>query len=289
MDFQLIEDHPWITAATVVVGGLVLYLILRGRGSSAAQSPSGVTYYPAQQGTDPTAAALQASQDQSAAQLSALNIQSAAQIQLAQIQAGVAGLQINAGQDVTNKQTAAQLALGIGTLQAQVDITAIQAQSELDAIHAIAAAYGGGSSGSSGSSGGGSTGGVGSVIVSNPTTITQPTTQITPPMPVYLPPGGAPPGSNTTDTGSYPLPQIGGPVITGGTPLEPAAAFIPVGAWPDVNVVNYNTTQSVEQENATVQANKINNFNACMRDASLSPTPAFISQQQAQCHADYGL
>jgi hypothetical protein len=285
MDFQLIEDHPWITAAAVLVGGLVLYLILRGRGSSASSSPSGVTYYPAQQGTDPTAAALQANDTQAQTYLAGLNVQSATQIQLAGIQAGVAGLTVTAQQDVTNKQTAAQLALGLGTLQAQVDITAIQAQSELDAINAIARAYGAGS-GSSGSSG---PVGVGSGIVSTPTTITQPTTQITPPVPVYLPPGGAPPGGNTTDTGSYPLPQIGGPVITGGTPLEPPASFIPVGAWPDVNVVNSNTLQSVEQENATVAANKINNFNACMRDAALSPTPAFVAQQQSQCHVDYGM
>jgi hypothetical protein len=286
MDFELIERHPWATAGIVVVGGFVVYLIFRGGGSSAAAatSPNGVAYYPAPAGTDPTAAALQAQQDQISAALSATNIQAQTQLGLATISAGVSNTNVAAQQDVTNKQTAAQLALGIGTLQAQVDLAQIQANSELDAIRAIAAAYGGGS-------GSGSGGGISSI----PTTPGGGTTnQIGPVVPVQIPSsfGAAPSpgitGLGTLDTGNYPVLAVGAPVLVN-TPLEPAAAYTPVGAWPSASVVSSNTLQSVEQQNAGLESNNVNNFNACMASAALSQGKPNYDAIVGQCHAAYGL
>src|SRR5215831_11856701 len=225
MDFELIERHPWITGGTIVVGGLILFLIFRRRGASSdgTTAAAGVSYYPASSGTDPTAAALQAQQDQTAAALSATQIQASTQLGLATISADVAKLNISAGADVANQQTQAQTVLGVGTLNAQVALAQIQAQNELDVIRVIAAAYGGG-----GSSVG--TGGLGSGITSSPTTTTQPVNQIAPPAPIYIPPVTAPssPATPGGNTGNYPLPAAGGPVIAGGTPLEPKPNYIPV-------------------------------------------------------------
>lgn len=154
-DFELIEKHPWWTAAIIGVGALLVYLFFRSR-SNAAASAAG--YQGGYQTVDPTLAAAQlaastqqanlqvqanAQTNQLNAQLAAVNIQSNAQIQLATLSAAVQSQNITATQDVTNQQTAGQVAVALGSQQATVDQARINAGVQISYIDALVAAFGG--------------------------------------------------------------------------------------------------------------------------------------------------
>lgn len=140
MDFELVEHHPWITVGAIAGGGFLLFLVLRGRGSGGGSGQ--VVYAGGGSQVDPSiAASVQAQQDQIQGSISGLSIQGQTQIALAQIGAGVQSQTVSATQDVTNRQTDAQLQLGLGTLGAQVASEQIAAGVQMKTIDAIVAAF----------------------------------------------------------------------------------------------------------------------------------------------------
>ncbi len=140
MDFSLLHEHPWTTVAIIGGGGLILFIVLRGRGASSSGGQTIVN-----SGADPsvTAAnsALSAQQDQIQGSLSGLSIQGQTQLALGQLAAGVQTHTIDASQDITNRQTAAQLQYGLGTLDAQVASEALSAGIQSKYIDALVAAF----------------------------------------------------------------------------------------------------------------------------------------------------
>jgi hypothetical protein len=259
MDFALIEEHPWATVAIIGGGGLLLYLYWRG-GSSAAAAPQGGGGYAA---ADPSITAanlsLSAQQAQLNGQIAGLQIQGSTQIQLAQIGAGVSSQNIAASQETTDTttlaslraattQTAAQLALGLGSQQSTVDLARIQAQVQMSEIDALVRAYGGTPPGSSGGG-----------TVYNPPAATNPVVQITP---VYTP------LPNTA-----PAPQAGpgpaGGIIPGGVQLLPTPAYASCDPR-DSACVNRNQTINSGYWDSVQAANAGNNRAQCLANAALS-------------------
>lgn len=124
--FSWAKAHPAATAAIVLIGGVIFYLILRGQGSGAT---SGVAQL-AQ-----TQAATQAQTDQLNAQLSAQTQQTQAQLQAQEIQAST---QAQAQQDtiagqVISEQLSLQPQLQGQELQAELLKEQLANQSELQA------------------------------------------------------------------------------------------------------------------------------------------------------------
>jgi hypothetical protein len=142
MDFTLLHEHPWATVGVIAGGGLLLFIVFH-RGSSGGTVASGPTYSGADPATVASANALQAQQDQISGSVQGLTIQGQTQIALAQISAGSQNKNVDASQDVTNRQTAAQLQLGLGTLGAQVAITQIQADAQMSLISRLIGAFSG--------------------------------------------------------------------------------------------------------------------------------------------------
>lgn len=266
MDFELLERHPYITGAVVIIGAAGLYLILR-RGSSTSStdqtgiSPSGVSYY-APAGTDPTAAALQSQEDQTTAALSATQIESQTQLGLGQLSAGVQNTSTTASADVANQQTAAQLQLGLGTINGQVALAQIQAQSQLDLINAIMRAY-------SGTGGGGA----GNVTTSTPTP-SGPVSTVTPYTPAPVAPSTGPvtttPVVTEPDPVMPPTGSSGLAIVPGGTQLVPYPNLIPQGAWPNSSIVAEDTAWTDQWIDQTQIAQATNNRNQCLNNAALS-------------------
>lgn len=283
MDFSLLEKHPWITTGAIAGGGFLLYLVLRNRSGNAAvqTAATGVTTTT----LDPTAAALDAQQMQTQAQLQAISLSGSNQVDLAQISATVANNQTAAQQEVTDTQTAASLALGTATLNAQYGVAALQAGVQTATLNALVAAFGG-------NQGGGNP--VQSTVTDTATGSTTTVAQHTAPVPVYIatppapPPIATAPITSTTFTPTY-TPAPGDQVIPGGSPLISAPSYIPVGAWPDSGVVAQNTQTEVTYLNDQAKANNINNYNQCISNANLSQGyPNFTSLIDA-CHANYGV
>lgn len=109
-DFSWIEQHPWATTAVVGLGGLGLYLLLRGgsSGSSGTDAGGGVVYAGSAGPTD----------TQVAANAALTNAQLQANTQVSELSAALANAQIQSdlqlklahiGADVTNTGTAAAL------------------------------------------------------------------------------------------------------------------------------------------------------------------------------------
>lgn len=127
MDFGYIKQHPYMVGGAVIAGAIVLWLISRSGGSSAA----------AASGVDPTTASLYAQGMQNQAQLTAQNNQIGGQIQLAtiqaqygldtaQIQANTAGKQLDYEHDATIQGISAQL--HATDVSAWTQVTGIEAQ-----------------------------------------------------------------------------------------------------------------------------------------------------------------
>jgi hypothetical protein len=273
MDFSLIERHPWATTGIVLGGGFLLFLIFRRRGSSAQTAGATVV-----QSTGVDAAtmqaelAAQAQANQIQGQLSGLTIQGGTQVQLATIASQVQQQTVAATQDVTNQQTAAQLQLGLGTIQGQVAQSQISADVQIAAINAIVGAY-------RGNNGTNPVASIPSVATPNiPSTPVNTQTPVFPAMvspptyPVSNPVGGNPSISTYPFNGNISAGNVvaGALPLAGGALLAPAPTYTPVGAWPDANVVAANQQTQINYENADLQANATNNRNQCLANAALS-------------------
>ncbi len=139
MDFTVIENHPWATTAVIGLGGLGLYLLLRGSGGSSGgdtAAGSGQAVY----ASGPSDASVQANAAQNvaqiqsnaqttalSAQLAALGIQSDAQIKAAQIGAEVTDRQTDAALTSDLYTTAATLTYGLSSQGAAIELAKIQA------------------------------------------------------------------------------------------------------------------------------------------------------------------
>jgi hypothetical protein len=141
-DFHYIHEHPWLTLGLVGGGGFVLYLILH-RSSSSSDSSGQVVYAAgASGGVDPTVAAqLAAAQSQIQGNISMAALSGQTQVSLVQIGAGVQSQTVTATQDVTNRQTDAQLQLGLGSIGGQVALAQIQGAIQMKYIDAIIQAF----------------------------------------------------------------------------------------------------------------------------------------------------
>lgn len=265
MDFSLLEKHPWATTGVIAVGGIALFLVFRRSSSSPAAAPSsGVVY----SGVDPSVLAannaLSAQQAQVQGALSGAQIQGQTQIDLAGIGADVAKFTTSATQDVTNKQTSAQLDLGLGTIQGQVDLARINAGVQMASIDAIVSAF----------SGGNPTGHPAtnpSPIVSTPVSNSQNSiNQFTPPQSVTI----QPPVYGTPTPGA---------VLPEGQQLVPSPTLTWQGAWPDANVVAHNSQLQVDWMNATLAAQANNNRNQCLANAERSKGYANYDSLVAAC------
>jgi hypothetical protein len=269
MDFTLIKDHPWTTAGIVLGGGVLLFVVMRKGGSSAAAP----TYAAGATATDPNAAALASQQLQVQAYSSGLQLQGATQISLAQIGADVSRFGTTAAVDVTNRQTDAQVALGLGTISATVQQAQISAGIQSKYIDAIIAAF----TGSNPSS---------TATPNSP----NPTVQNPTPTIVYLPSsggtGGAPPvgvgGVNPGTAypgmptpGSAPLQYNGGPILA-----PPSYANCDPR---DSACVMRNQDLSIGYFTASATAEATNNRNQCLANASLSQGRPGYAQLVSAC------
>lgn len=148
-DFSWIEAHPWATTAVVGLGGLGLYLLLRGgsSGSSGADAGGGVVYAGGGGPSDTQVAAnaaltnaqLQANTQvsQMSAELAALNIQSDLQLKLAHIGADVTNTGTAAALTSDLYRTGAELTYGLSSQQAALEMARINAgvqQSYIDKL-----------------------------------------------------------------------------------------------------------------------------------------------------------
>lgn len=141
-DFTLIHEHPWWTLGIVAGGGFVLYLILHKSSASSTDASGQVVYAGTSGGVDPTVAAqIAAQQAQITGQVQGLALQGQTQVAVAQIGAGVQAQTITATQDVTNRQTDAQLQLGLGSIGGQVALAQIAAGVQMSYIDAIVQAF----------------------------------------------------------------------------------------------------------------------------------------------------
>jgi hypothetical protein len=144
-----IKEHPKATAAFVVVGLLVLFLLFRGGSSGAATSAdstdatdvqAATEAYAAQQQAQTQsqgiAASLQSEQDQTGAALQVATLTANSTDLANQLQAGVDLSQINAQQqtDALNISTSAQVQDTTNTLTAQVAEDQINSQVAADQI-----------------------------------------------------------------------------------------------------------------------------------------------------------
>jgi len=136
MDFSFIEHHPWATTAVIGIGGLGLYMLLKGGGSGAASSGGGGAVY----ASGPSDAAVGANAAQNvaqinanaqttalSAQLAALGIQYDAQIKAAQIGAEVTDRQTDAALTLGLYQTGAELTYGLSSQDAAIEMARINA------------------------------------------------------------------------------------------------------------------------------------------------------------------
>ncbi len=189
MDFSLLHEHPWATVGIIAGGGLLLFIVFRSKSAGAADTTGGVVY----SGTDPTTVAanaqLSANSDQISGQIQQLSIQGQTAIALGQLNSNVQQSTISATQEVTDRQTDAQLKLGLGTLDAQIAHDAISAQVQMDTISALIKAYSGSS-------------GIGSPVVTG-TPVSNATSN---------------PINQTTPGPSYSLPSYGAPATPAGLP-----------------------------------------------------------------------
>lgn len=306
MDFSLIEKHPWITTGIVIGGGVILFLTLRGSGGQSAGG-GGTSYV----GVDPATANAQAAADvantQAQTYLAGLQLQGATQISLAQIGAGVSTYGTGRTADTIDTQTAAQLALGLGSQNVQVQISQMQTNLQMRYLDAIIAALGGSPG----------------VTTSTPNS-PSPTTTITPAYPVsvaptpigtgggsptYLgsvnpgsvPPGSSswycPPGHNCDPVTGFDLTQrLNGlpqnprlpAALPGGTQLVPTPGYATCDPR-DVACVMGNQTLNVGWENNSISANNTNNFNQCLINAEMSRGFGNYDSLVAACHSNYGM
>ena len=118
MNFELIKKHPYITGTVVIVGGFVLFLLLKGNNTAQAPAATGG-------GTSPQDAALQASYS---LQSQGLQVQAQGQ----QLQADVANNQTAAQLQAIELQTAAAVQTSLATTQAQTQLGIAQVQASTD-------------------------------------------------------------------------------------------------------------------------------------------------------------
>jgi hypothetical protein len=159
---ETIKEHPKATAAFVVVGVIVLYLLFNSGGGSAssgvgspdqAQVQSATDAYIAQQQAQTQsqgiAASLMAQQDQISGALQGLQIQSTQTTTANQLQAGVDLAQINAQQqeselantlsaDVVNRQNTLAAQVAENAVNAQVTQAQISANTTLGTTQMVA-------------------------------------------------------------------------------------------------------------------------------------------------------
>lgn len=262
MDFSLIERHPWWTAGIVVGGGVLLYVVLH-RGSGSSSASTGVAYSGADPALANANASLQAATQQQQAQLQGLSIQAQAQLGLAAIGADVSKYSTRASQDVTDFQTAAQLQLGLGTLDTQYKMAALSAAQQMNTVNALVAAFRGPTAGAaSGSAPGAVAPPAGAVYPAPYSTVTNPISQgVSQVSPSVAAPVNVPVYSTApTDRA----------IIPGGTQLIPFPSYTPVGAWPNKAAIDYNQQLQIDWQNATLAANNNNNRNQCLANADQS-------------------
>ncbi len=148
MDFSVIENHPWATAAVVGIGGLGLYLLLRGNGGGDSGGGGGTVVY---------AGGGQPSDAQVAANASMVNIQSAANVRVSELSATLAGLGVQSDRDIqlakiaagvqnygtwaalsgATHQTDAELTYGLSAQDTAVQLARIQAGAQTRAIDTL--------------------------------------------------------------------------------------------------------------------------------------------------------
>jgi len=197
MDFKLIEEHPWKTTAIIVAGAILLYILLhRGGGGGAASGGSGTTYVSA---SNPNADAAAVASQQIQASLAGLQYQGQTQIGLKQLDLQGLQYQTSAAVDVTNRQTDAELALGLGSQQSQVQIATLAAGIQMASIEAIERAYG---------------------VLNGPTG------------PNNIAYGGAPVSAPVNQVGSYPTSSVSTPIYTTQTPAQVSVASSGNGILP---------------------------------------------------------
>ena len=114
-DLTIVKRHPYITGAIVIIGGIILFLLIRGRGSSGGDTivAPGNIPYPVTSAVDSPASIAQAQmgveKQRMDFELAKLTQQQAGELSLAQLQA-----------TTSTTQQANQLATSLGIVQADV-------------------------------------------------------------------------------------------------------------------------------------------------------------------------
>lgn len=116
MDFTLIREHPYLSGVAALGGGILLYLGLRGGGSSTPSQ--GQVYYGSQQPSDATV--------QTNGQLTLAQLSSQTQLALADKSVGLQSSQLAAQSTLAMNQIAAQYGVAMGSQSLQ----AFQIQSD---------------------------------------------------------------------------------------------------------------------------------------------------------------
>lgn len=280
MDFSLIENHPIATGATVLIGGAVVFLFLRRGGSQPAAASGTQMIYGA---SDPNATAANAAITNSqiaanvqisqlSAQLQGLGIQSQTQIQLAQIDALTKRQQTDAAVNVTNRQTDAELALGMTTQQAAIEQSRINAGLQSKILDTLLAAFGVKTGGGSGAT------------TPPPTTIGGGTNPNNPGAGTVV---NLPPGSGYFGGFSGGL-EPGAAPVAGGQQLIPFPNFAQCSPL-DPGCVRSNQTLSDQYGVNLDRAQNVNNYNQCVANAANGRTQAERDSLIASCHAAYGV
>ena len=119
MDFTLIKEHPYITGVTVLGGGILLYLTLRG-GSNDTPAAQQQVYYGSQQPSDATV--------QTNGQLTLAQLSSQTQLALADKSVSLQSAQLSAQTAIAMNQISAQYGVEMGSQSLQ----AFQIKSDTD-------------------------------------------------------------------------------------------------------------------------------------------------------------
>lgn len=264
MDFSVIENHPWATTAVVGLGGLGLYLLLRGGGGDSSGGGGGGAVYASGPSDSQVAAnaALQSAQIQAnaqttqlSAQLAALGIQTDAQIKAAQIGAEVSKDATHAALASDLYRTSAELTYGLSSQDTAIQIARINAgvqQSYIDRM----------------------TGGpIGAAAVPIRAAVPMPE-------PIYSAP--------INQVTQVQTPAGVGPIVPGGMPLI---------AWPDyascdpldVACVSRNQGLSDKYGLDLKAAQASNNYAQCVANAGNATTPEQYAAVMARCEGQRSL
>lgn len=254
MDFSVIEQHPWATAGIIGIGGLGLYLLLRGRsGGGSDGGGGGVTYVGGGQPSDAAVAANAATTNAQLAVNAKVSEYSAA-IEMAKISAGVSNYGTWAALAAQQGTTGAELTYGLSAQQTAIELARIDAGVQSQYIDKLS----------------------GVSVATAPARQTLPTPETLVYQPIAQP-----------IAVQAPAVTVGGPVIPGGTQLVSLPDYADCSPW-DSRCVANNGTLNTNYNLMVEEAQRTNNYNQCVSNAANANSPEQYAAVMAACTAARG-